>query len=471
MQNRYIYFIKNITLFFISYMFPKLISLVLVPLYTSKLSTEDVGIYENSWVTAALLIPILTFCIKDAVLRFCLDDNSSNKQIFCSALLVEFFSIIIVGIMSIIFIANNMESFIYVFLIFSSQAFLCFVISFCRGIEKIKIITVSSIINSSITLLANLIILVLFDYGLSGLIAANVVGALAAITYIIIAAKLWKYIGLYFNKHLLWLMIKYGSPMIISSIMYWLNTASNRYVLTLTVGLSASGIYGVACKIPNFIGTLQTVFNDAWQISAVKEYDNKDSNGFLSKMYSFVFTLTALVCSLLIVLNKPISAILFQNDFAEAYIYVSPLYLSMLFLMISNYYDGLYISLKKTKIIGLAAGISAFVSLISCLTFTTFFGIIGAAYATLFANFVCAIIKILISKKYFVFKKSYITIFATIFTIVVQVVLCQYGFHFSFVQFGLFFLVILFNIKTIIACCKLLIDKSKSYFKKFTHPQ
>ena len=71
---------KNIILFAIGNFVPKLISFVLVPIYTAFLSTDEYGISDLINVTVSLFIPIITFNITDAILRYSLDKKYNTKD-------------------------------------------------------------------------------------------------------------------------------------------------------------------------------------------------------------------------------------------------------------------------------------------------------------------------------------------------------------------------------------------------------
>ena len=73
---------KNTLLFAVSSFGTKIITFLLVPLYTSVLSTNDYGTIDLITAAVQLLIPILTLNIQDAVLRFSLD--RSYRQNICS---------------------------------------------------------------------------------------------------------------------------------------------------------------------------------------------------------------------------------------------------------------------------------------------------------------------------------------------------------------------------------------------------
>ena len=75
MKKKYKDLTKNIGLFTISSFGTKIISFLLVPLYTLYLSTGDYGTMDLITTTVSLLIPVFTLNIQDAILRFSLDDN------------------------------------------------------------------------------------------------------------------------------------------------------------------------------------------------------------------------------------------------------------------------------------------------------------------------------------------------------------------------------------------------------------
>ena len=80
-MNKYRYLIKNIGLLALSNFATKIISFFLVPLYTNILSTMEYGTYDLFYTTVSVLIPILTFNIHDAVLRFALEKDVDKNAV------------------------------------------------------------------------------------------------------------------------------------------------------------------------------------------------------------------------------------------------------------------------------------------------------------------------------------------------------------------------------------------------------
>ena len=75
-KAKYGYLAKNTGLFTISSFGSKILGFLLVPLYTSKLTTSDFGTADLLSTTVSFLIPILTINIASAVMRFSIDNPS-----------------------------------------------------------------------------------------------------------------------------------------------------------------------------------------------------------------------------------------------------------------------------------------------------------------------------------------------------------------------------------------------------------
>ena len=68
-------------------------------------------------------------------------------------------------------------------------------------------------------------------------------------------------------------MTDYSKPLVVDTISWWINNASDRYIVMAFCGASITGIYSVSYKIPSLLNLFQNIFNQAWLLSAVKEND------------------------------------------------------------------------------------------------------------------------------------------------------------------------------------------------------
>lgn len=73
-------------------------------------------------------------------------------------------------------------------------------------------------------------------------------------------------------------MLDYCKPMIANSVAWWINNTSDRYVVIFFCGLAENGVYSVASKIPSILNIFQSIFSQAWTLSAVRDFDPEDKN-------------------------------------------------------------------------------------------------------------------------------------------------------------------------------------------------
>ena len=81
------------------------------------------------------------------------------------------------------------------------------------------------------------------------------------------------------------------------------------------MGIGANGILSVAYKIPSILNVFVGMFGQAWQISAIKEYGEKQSGEFYAESFTFINMIMCLGCSALVFLSKPLASILYAKDF------------------------------------------------------------------------------------------------------------------------------------------------------------
>ncbi|HAQ9444829.1 TPA: oligosaccharide flippase family protein, partial [Enterococcus faecium] len=160
------YLIKNMGILTISNFSSKILVFLLVPLYTSVLSTTEYGTYDLTISTATLLFPILTLNIVDAVMRFLMDKDKNKKNIASIAIKVIFLSVIVFG--SVMYLLNitklwqdvyGLEK--YIFLYYISYVWNQFLIQFAKGLEKVKAMGIAGIISTIVTIIANIFFLLI----------------------------------------------------------------------------------------------------------------------------------------------------------------------------------------------------------------------------------------------------------------------------------------------------------------------
>lgn len=404
-KSGYRYLFNNIGLLTLSNFATKFLSFFLVPLYTNVLTTTEYGTYDLFNATIGVLLPILTLNIQESVLRFSLDKKTSKEAIVTVSVKYLLISNILVitglflnGITNL----NQMiaEYGIYFFLMFLVQSLVGVITSYITGIDRVADLSVSSVITSLVTIGCNIIFLVAFKWGLPGYFLANIIGPLAQCIYLIIRSRFLKQVKFLQFSVEEEAMTNYSKPLIANSIAWWVNNVSDRYIIVFFCGLAENGIYSVAGKIPSILNIFQTIFNQAWTLSAVKDFDPEDNNGFFSNTYKAYNCMMVIVCSSIIVADKLLAKFLYAKDFYIAWKYVPWLTIAILFGALSGYLGGFFSAVKNSKLFATSTIMGAIINVVLNLIFTPLYGAIGAAVATAISYIVVWAFRYCQSKKY-----------------------------------------------------------------------
>lgn len=399
MNKRSNYLFKNVGILAISNFASKFLVFLLVPLYTGVLSTEEYGTYDIIVSTVTLLYPILTLNIVDAVMRFLMDKCCSKESVATIGIKYIMGSMLIVAVCLTVVRQLNLWDGIrglelYVFLYYASYVLNQFFIQFAKGLEKVTDMGVSAIISTAVMLGANILLLIVFRRGLNGFFEASIISQTSSVVYFIFRIKIWKYIRIKkTDKSLKTEMLLYCTPLIATALGWWINSTSDKYVVTIMCGVAVNGVFSVAYKMPQIINTLQSIFIQAWQISAIKEYGNDDSASFYGSAFIFINLLMVAACAVMILLTKPLAKIMYANEFYSAWRYVPALLISCVINSASGFLGPILSGRKDSRAMALSAVYGAVANVVMNIVFVHFVGAQGATVATVIASLIIYIVR------------------------------------------------------------------------------
>lgn len=397
----------NTAIFTISSFGSKLLSFFLVPLYTFYLSTEDYGTADIIGTTATLLIFILTIDISDAVLRFAIERNHSQEKILSFGLKVQFSGAFVLGIALFVLRVLNVikwEKYCYIFLllIFILNAVHQAFTNYLRAINKIKEVAVSGVLQTLVTIIFNIFCLVFLKLGLIGYLISGVAGFTISVLYCFFKTGV-SFSELLFakcEKNIKKEMVMYSVPLIFNGIAWWMNSSLDKYFITSILGIGASGIYAVSYKIPSILTMFNQIFAQAWNLSAIKEFDKDDKDGFFSRTYTVYNAGMVLSCSMIIIMNIILAKFLYAKDFYEAWKYTSPLLISIIFSALSSFVGSIFSAVKNSRIFAISTVSAAAVNTLLNAVLIPVIGIQGAAIATAVSFMVIWLIRLNSTRKY-----------------------------------------------------------------------
>lgn len=453
MKQKYEKLIKNIFLFTIGSFGAKLVSFLLLPLYTALISTSDYGTVDLLQSTAQLLMPILLLSIQDATLRFGMDSNykkedvlSTSVNVIIKGTIVFLLGIFLINLLGVFEI--GIEYWIFLFFTFLLGSLNnCFNLHL-KAMNKASVIAIGGILGTFITCTSNVVCLLVLKLGINGYMISSLIGIFFQIIYQIINGKIYKDLHIKKYKNLSKPMLQYSSPLVANSISWWINNASDRYILTLISGLATNGIYAIACKIPSILTTFQSIFYNAWSISAISEFNKNDNDGFIGYNYVLYSFTSLAVCSFVLLINIPLAELLYSKSYFIAWQCVPFLLVSTVFNGIAQFEGSLYAASKKTKEVSLTTFIGALLNIVCNFIFIYFLGAPGAALATLLGYGVTWGLRTIFLQRFVTMKVEWKIHLISLVLLIVQSILATLNMHYS-LQVSLFVMIIVFHFQYI----------------------
>lgn len=400
-NSRYSNLANNSILFAIGNLGSQLVKFLLLPLYTYQLTTQQFGTADLIVTTVSLLLPIVSLNIFDAVLRFSLDKEVDSVKIFSNALAVSILSSLLLLLCLPLTYFFNISFIVYVPIILIVQIFQSLFSYFAKAIGEVKTFAINGIILSFLTALANILLLVMLDLG--------IVGYLLSIIFANIVSNIWLWFKLdlfhminvrLVKKSEIVNLLRYCLPLIPNSIAWWINSMIDRYFILIFLDIASNGIFAVASRIPSLIGVLNSIFFQAWQISAIEEYDSEDKSDFYSSVFSLYSKFIFIGTSIILLILRPLMSILVSTEYGNAWKYVPFLLVTVVYSSFSSFFGNYYAVAKKTGSIFSTTVIGAIVNIVANSILIPIFGLSGAGIASAIGFLVVLLIRIKDTRKF-----------------------------------------------------------------------
>lgn len=337
----------------------KLLVFFLTRLYTECLTSSEYGQADLITNIANLLIPLAAAGMCDGIFRFTLDRDRDKNAVFSTGVIISAVScgaFLLLSPMLLFFeYFRNYAWVIVLYVICSNFHSVC--AQYIRALDKTKLFAFQGILNTVLTILFNLLFLVAlpknsFLNGVYGYVLSIVIADLIVGCFLFVYAKLWKCLNVrYIKADLVRLMLKYSLPLIPTTIFWWITNVSDRYMITFLVndvGEAVTGLYTAAYKIPTLLMLVTGVFAEAWQISAVHEYDNNDRAIFYSSVFSSFQSVIFICASFIVAFSRFFAKILFADSYYTAWEFIPILVLAAVFSSFVNFLSSVYMVKKNS---------------------------------------------------------------------------------------------------------------------------
>ena len=249
-------FVKNSAILSIGTIFPKITSIITLPIITGCLTKADYGIYDLITVSVLLVLPVATLQMQAAAFRYLVTARGNREEQDRIITNIAFFTIL-----------TRFDSAIrlLVILYFFIDTLLITARQIARGLSMNMVYSVSALIGSVLEMLGMFLLLKVRGGGLHSAVLVLIVSQFIAFVYVVIKGRLSAHIRpSSFSMDGVRTLIAYSWPMIPNSLSSWVMRLSDRMILTAFMGAEANAVYAVANKLPNMFNIVQSTFSLAW---------------------------------------------------------------------------------------------------------------------------------------------------------------------------------------------------------------
>lgn len=383
----------------------KLLTFLLLPLYTTLLSREDYGRVDLIITCLFFVEAIFTLKLPDAIYRFMISDKNKKNTLISTLLFFNRNCLIVFFLFfNMIFFIFRSENYLILLLYFGTGISLPFYKQLLRGLKESKIYSILGALESLIFLVCNIVLLYHYELGYQSILISRIISNAFSISSIFIKFNLWSFFKKKREKKLIKEMILYSVPLIPSALSWWIMKFSDRIAITHFIGLESNGVYAISAKFPALLMLINSIFYMVWKDSSIEEYDSLDKDDYYSKIFKHYYKILFSISMIFIVSSERLIKLFARTSYSEAWRYSLFLYLGTVFWGFSGFYATGYLSSKKTAGTFYSSLIGAIVNMAINVLFIKKYGLQIASVST----FVCFLVMWLIrkhdTKKYFMIK-------------------------------------------------------------------
>lgn len=385
----------------------KFLFFLLTPIYTNFVAVEEMGEYILIFSIIAFINILYSFGMETAFFRFYKKDDLTQSKIVYTH---TYLSILIVSaVVSVIvfFNADIIASLIsdrasaaglvrYGILIPLLDAMMFVPFALLRLQRKTRRFAYTKLFLILLAIGFNFIFVIYLDMGVLGIIIAQLIASFIGV--LIFLPDVMKYLHFTYDSKLLKGLLRFGLPTIPASFSAIILHVIDKPIYKALTNSTELGYYGVVYKLGIPMMLLVTAFDYAWKPFYLSNFTEEGAK----KLYARVFTYFTMIASVVFLLISFYLDFIVRIPFIGGD-FINPVYwpvLGIVPLILAGYYfNGVYYNFaagfnitKQTKYLPVAIGIGALVNIGMNFWLIPIYGFWGAAWATLIAYAVAAIV-------------------------------------------------------------------------------
>ena len=387
--------IKDILIYGLSSILTRGMSFLLIPFYTSALSTEDFGAFDLILTLAALANLVVALEVSQGLARFWHDETNAERRVVLASTTLVFTLLMYAGFSGLCLVFSEQFS----ALLFKSNGYLSLfevgiLYIFFNGIyyllinqfrwelrskEYAAVSLMYSLLLLGLTALATLVL----NQGLMGVIAAQAIASLMGV--LLCMGLLRKSFTFKFDYTVLKSMLRFSIPLVPAGLAVFINLYINRFALNHFGSLADVGLYSLANRMAGITTLLLIGVQAAITPLIYQTHSKATTPSEIAALFNGFATVALLLCLGLSLFAEEIISLISGPEYLDSAALIAILASAVLLSQLYVFAPGMAIA-KKTQLQLLVTLIAAAVSLAANWLLVPAFGIHGAAFATLISS-------------------------------------------------------------------------------------
>jgi O-antigen/teichoic acid export membrane protein len=391
---------------------------LVLPFLTNNLSTSEYGVVDLFVLCVTLLNITVALEISQAVSRFLGEKKDKQMQVLYSSTAL-FFSVFMYTLASmLIYIFHgkiaellfhsdeNAHLVLFVIPWFMLHGLNYFITNQLRWENRSRVYIIIKTVNAALFLLAIILLIQQQKMGVEGVLYSYIIslGVTAIIGFwLLIKSGSVKFI---FCTEQLRQMLKFSSPLVFSSAAVFAQNYIDRFMINGVLGLESVGLYGFAFKVASSL----TLISMSFQLSLTPLiYQSHKEEGaplqIARSLNLYLFLMFAATIGLCMFLPEMFYLFIGTSFYASAYI-IPLLCFSVILASLCIFTPGVFVT-NKTGWFAFVNIIGMVINILLNLIFIKYFGINGAAFASVMSLIIVTFIGFYISHKHYPIPYAY----------------------------------------------------------------
>lgn len=310
--------LKDSVIYGLSGIISSFISIFLIPLYTKVFDPADYGIISIITTSLVFINILLIFGMDNSAAVWFWDSPSKEERKKTFNSWFVFLGICSIGMMLIVVTLSTPLSYLFFStgdykILFVLLGINCLFTGFqkvvniwCRMQQQpIKAMTFSLVILA-MTLGFNIFFILYLRIGIKGVFYSQIIASVTGFVFMFFLLREWIDIKS-FSKERLIKMIKFSSPLVPASILYWLmNMASVYFLKIFSFPNEEIGLYQIGVSVANILNLVAWAFFQAWTPFSLSVSKMPDSKDIYRKIFQLYCVLGFFVSFTLMLFSKDI---------------------------------------------------------------------------------------------------------------------------------------------------------------------